>query len=75
MDMEQIAAALAEHGESIKNLQGWQKRQNGSLLKIEEKIDRMDEKFNERFNSLYFWLVGLMGGVIASLFLLVTKGG
>jgi len=73
--MEQIAAALAEHGESIKNLQGWQKRQNGSLLKIEEKIDRMDEKFNERFNSLYFWLVGLMGGVIASLFLLVTKGG
>ncbi len=73
--MEQIAAALAEHGESIKNLQGWQKRQNGGLLKIEEKIDRMDEKFNERFNSLYFWLVGLMGGVIASLFLLVTKGG
>lgn len=73
--MEQIATALAEHGESIKNLQGWQKRQNGSLLKIEEKIDRMDEKFNERFNSLYFWLVGLMGGVIASLFLLVTKGG
>lgn len=74
MEKSEIISSLAEHTESIKNLEGWQKRQNGSLLKIEEKLDWMNEKFDQRFNSLYFWLVGLMGGVIASLILLITGG-
>jgi len=48
----------------IENLEGWQKRQNGSLQKIEEKMDK-----------IYMWLIGLMGGVIASLILLLINLG
>jgi hypothetical protein len=48
----------------VENLEGWQKRQNGSLQKIEEKMDK-----------IYMWLIGLMGGVIASLILLLINLG
>lgn len=48
----------------VENLEGWQKRQNGSLQKIEEKMDK-----------IYMWLIGLMGGVIASLILLLVNMG
>jgi hypothetical protein len=48
----------------VENLEGWQKRQNGSLQKIEEKMDK-----------IYMWLIGLMGGVITSLILLLINLG
>lgn len=48
----------------VENLEGWQKRQNDSLQKIEEKMDK-----------IYMWLIGLMGGVIASLILLLVNMG
>lgn len=60
--MEEIAINLTEHAERIRNLEAWQKKQNGSLQRIEGKVDK-----------IYIWLIGLMGGVITSLFLLITQ--
>ena len=55
---------VVELSTRVENLEGWQKRQNGSLQKIEEKMDQ-----------IYMWLIGLMGGVIASLILLLINLG
>ena len=55
---------VVELSTRVENLEGWQKRQNDSLQKIEEKMDQ-----------IYMWLIGLMGGVIASLILLLVNMG
>lgn len=56
-DMEVL---LGKHDERLKNLEEWQLKQNGSLQRLEKKID-----------GIYTWLIGLMGGVITSLLILI----
>jgi len=48
----------------VANLETWQKSQNGTMQNMASKIDK-----------IYFWLIGLMGGVIASLILLLVNMG
>lgn len=56
MQTEEIAAALAEHGRDIANLVGWQKSQNGSIHRVEAKVD-----------SLKTWMMGaLLTGTLAA---------
>lgn len=62
MSVESLAIEVARHGERLESLEAYQKKQNGSLQRLEEKIDK-----------IYMWLIGLMGGVIASLILLVVN--
>lgn len=59
MDMEQIIATLAQHSERLDNLEEYQEKQNGSLQRLEAKVDK-----------IYAWLIGVLGSVIASLILL-----
>ena len=63
--MEQTAIqtreSIAAMKRDIDNLKGWQKTQNGTLQRIDEKIDR-----------LVYWIMGEMAAVIllaASIFL------
>jgi hypothetical protein len=58
----QIAGNVACHIEKISKLEQWQAKQNGSLLRLEQKID-----------GIYTWLIGLMGGVIVSLIMLALN--
>lgn len=60
--MSDIEVILARHDERITRLEDWAESQNGRLSRIEEKLDKF-----------YFWLVGVMGGVIASLVLLIVN--
>lgn len=53
---------IAKHSERISKLEEWQVKQNGSLQRLESKVD-----------GIYTWLIGLMGGVIASLIMLVVN--
>jgi hypothetical protein len=57
-----VIAILARHDERIEAIEKTQEKQNGSLQRLEAKIDK-----------IYFWLIGLMGGIIASLLLLITQ--
>ena len=50
---ESIATVVARHDESIANLKGWQKAQNGTLIRIDQKVDR-----------LLYWLMGEMAALI-----------
>lgn len=64
---ERVAAlevAQARIEERMKDQEDYRKKQNGTLRRLEEKLDRF-----------YWWLVGLMGGVIASLILLLVNMG
>ena len=60
MDMEQrvgaLEVAVARHEERLESLESYQKKQNGSIQRIESKIDK-----------LYFWLFGICGGLILDL--------
>ncbi|WP_235603225.1 hypothetical protein [Thermoanaerobacter sp. YS13] len=53
---------IAKHSERLNKLEEWQAKQNGSLQRLEGKID-----------GIYTWLIGLMGGVIASLIMLTIN--
>jgi hypothetical protein len=50
---ESIATVVARHDEQIENLRGWQKTQNGTLIRIDQKVDR-----------LLYWLMGEMAALI-----------
>lgn len=62
MEMEEIVERLVGVESRVTSLEDWQNRQNGSLERLETKVD-----------GLYKWLIGLMGGVITSLLLLVVQ--
>lgn len=62
MQVEDTGVVLARHDERISDLERWQKEQNCRLARVEEKLDR-----------LHFWLIGTLGGVIASLVLLIVN--
>ena len=57
-----MAVTLAKHEERINKLEEWQSKQNGSLLRLEQKVE-----------GIYSWLIGLMGGMIVSLILLIIN--
>jgi uncharacterized coiled-coil protein SlyX len=56
-DME---VQIAKHSERLNNLEEWKAKQNGSLQRLEQKID-----------GIYTWLIGLLGGIIATFIMLV----
>ena len=57
-----MGVLLGKHDERLKKLEEWQSKQNGSLLRLEQKVE-----------GIYSWLIGLMGGMIVSLILLVVN--
>lgn len=60
---------LGGHTEAIKDLKEYRDKQNGALLRLADRVDKVDA----RLDSMQWWLIGLMGGVIASLILLVVN--
>lgn len=54
--------------ESVRNLEGWQKRQNGQLQDNNQSLRDLNETLNERINSLKNWILGaLLAAVLALL--------
>lgn len=66
MDNETIVIKVSSHEERLHNLEVWQKKQNGSLQRIEAKIDK-----------LIWWLMISFAGIISALLigLFMAKGG
>ncbi|CEP67901.1 Uncharacterized [Moorella glycerini] len=53
-----LEVAVARLEERVENVEAYQARQNGSIQNIEAKFDK-----------LYFWLIGICGGLALDLFL------
>jgi hypothetical protein len=60
--LTELAERVAMLEAEAENFKDWQKKQNSSLQRLEAKVDR-----------IYFWLIGLMGGMITSLILLIIS--
>jgi len=62
VDHETLVGEVSDLRARVKNLEGWQEKQNGSIQMVEKRV-----------NQIYFWIIGLMGGVVASLILLLVN--
>lgn len=64
MDNETIVISVSGHEERLNNLEAYQKKQNGSLQRIEKKID-----------NLIWWMMISFAGIVSALLigLLVSK--
>jgi len=57
-------STIAAIQKEVENLKGWQKTQNGSILKVEAKIDK-----------LIWWIMAEFAGVVVLLLTILLKGG
>jgi hypothetical protein len=62
MNAEEVAAKMAEHEARLGHLEDYQKTQNGALLRVADRTDK-----------LYYWVIATLGGVLANLFVAVAK--
>lgn len=57
-----LEVTVARHEERLEKVEEYQDKQNGSLQRLEAKMDNLNK-----------WLIGLLGGVITSLILLLVN--
>ena len=66
MEVEKEIMELKEHvvklDTEMGNLNGWQKAQNGALLRVDQKVDNLQK-----------WILGVLAGVVASIFINLLK--
>lgn len=58
----ELGKKVAALEKDVSNLNGWQKNQNGALLRVDAKVD-----------GLKTWIMGVLAGVIASIFINLVK--
>ena len=63
MGMEKIVEELSDHENRLKNLEGYQKKQNGTMLRIEGKVDRLIWAIGAGMVAIILMLVKLLLGV------------
>lgn len=54
----QLEICNARTDERLSDLERYQAKQNGSLQRLEAKVDK-----------IFYWLIGILGGLVVSLFL------
>ena len=57
----------------VKNLLGWQRTQNGSINRIEEKVDHLTEYFQDKLHKIFLVVLVACLGLIGNLIFLVSK--
>ncbi len=62
MTLEELAVTVGQHTTDLKNVKLWQEKQNGSLQKLEAKIDAINTRVNQ-----------VLGGVVVACILLVIN--
>lgn len=62
---EDVARLNAE----VHNLNGWQKSQNGALLRVDQKVDSV----NRKVDNLQKWILGVLATIVASIFINLAK--
>lgn len=62
MDSVELVERVATVETCVENLEAWQGKQNGSLQRLEAKVDK-----------LLMFIVGLLGGVIVNLIITIAK--
>lgn len=72
MDLEAAVVELSKdvacQGQEVDNLKGWQKRQNGSLIRMEDRVGRIEG----RLLSIALAVAGVFAGTILEIVLTVV---
>lgn len=75
---KKVAAMEAD----IANLVGWQNTQNGTIHKVNDKVDGLAESLNKNTTGIYRMLLGAVGaaalsflGTVITLLVLLSKKG
>ncbi len=71
--LQEAQIQQATDAERLRNLEAWQKTQNGSLEALGKKVDDLGKDMNARFWAVQMWLIGLLGGLVVALILLVAN--
>lgn len=64
------AVEIARLDERIRHLESWQRMQNSTLSKLDDRVTQLDEKLDSRLGDIQRWLIGLMGGVATAILML-----
>jgi len=64
-----LEVAQARLEERISDLEDWRRKTNGHFERIEEKIERLDSKFN----GLGWTVAGALGGILVQIVLSVVR--
>lgn len=70
---ETLAVACKSGEERLDAIEEWRKQQNDKLGKLAASIDASSRTMNARLDGLKTWVIGLLGGVVASLILLIVN--
>ena len=62
-EITELGRKVAALETNVENLNGWQKTQNGALLRVDEKVDK-----------LKLWIIGLLATSLAGIFINLVKG-
>ena len=78
MDQEKeimnLREAVATLKADVANLVGWQESQNGTIHRVEKKVDDTDQKIDRKFEKLQYWIMGTMATSLITLVALFIKG-
>jgi hypothetical protein len=55
-----VEVDIAKMQEQIEALERWQTAQNGTLLRLSQKLDDIDGKMDSRFDSMKTWIIGAL---------------
>lgn len=65
--MEVLRTRMNHVEEDVKDIK------DNHLSSIYKTMEEIKDKFNEKFDGLQKWLIGLLGGVVVSLILLIVQ--
>jgi tetrahydromethanopterin S-methyltransferase subunit G len=72
-EVSKTKAACAGLDARVQSLEEYEDKQNGSLQRMEQKIEELRGDVSDRLNRLQWWLIGLLGSAVVSLILLIVN--
>lgn len=55
-----MAGAIGAQGKAIEDIEADQQTQSGALQRIENKVDGLAGRVDDRFQTLFYWLIGTL---------------
>lgn len=72
-EVSKIKETQADLKARVVGLEEYEDKQNGSLQRMERRIEEIPKELNDRLNRLQWWLIGLLGSAVVSLILLIAN--
>jgi len=61
-----MAPVIASQAKAVVDLEAWQQKQNGSLGRIEAKVDTLVQRVDDRISGLQYWIMGTLATALVA---------